>query len=299
MTAAIPDTSAPTIAETVRAAGRRFAEAGLEAPERSAQILICGLLDIGLTELVLDARKPLDVEAQGRIASAVERAMEGEPVHRILGRREFYGLELGLNEETLEPRPDTEILVDAALPHVSAIVARRGGCDILDLGTGTGAIALAILSKVAQARALGVDISEKAVHAATQNASRHGLEQRFRTMAGDWFENISDSFDVIVSNPPYIRSRDIDRLDDAVRRHDPVRALDGGADGLDAYRIIAREADGHLAQGGRIILETGFDQHDAVIDLFGDHGLECLERRRDLGGRDRVLVFARAASQAR
>ncbi len=299
MTAAVPDSSAATIAEAVRAAGRQFAEAGLEAPERSAQILICGLLDIGLTELVLDARNPLDVEAQSRIASAVARALNGEPVHRILGRREFYGLDLSLNEETLEPRPDTEILVDAALPHVSAIVALRGGCDILDLGTGTGAIALAILSQVEQARALGVDISEKAVLAATQNACRHGLEQRFRAMAGDWFENISESFDVIVSNPPYIRSSDIDGLDDAVRRHDPVRALDGGPDGLDAYRIMAREADSHLRQGGRIVLETGFDQHDAVIDLFGEHGLECLERRRDLGGRDRVLAFARTASQAR
>ncbi|WP_370688324.1 peptide chain release factor N(5)-glutamine methyltransferase [Flavimaribacter sediminis] len=290
-----PEFSAATIAEAVKAAGRQFAEAGLEAPERSAQILICGLLDIGLTELVLDAGNALDVETQSRVASAVARAVNGEPVHRILGRREFYGLELQLNEETLEPRPDTEILVDAALPHVTAIAARQGGCDILDLGTGTGAIALAILSHVKQARALGVDISEKAVLAATQNARRHGLGERFRATTGDWFDNISDRFDVIVSNPPYIRRSDIDGLSDAVRRHDPVRALDGGQDGLDAYRIIARETDKHLRQGGRIVLETGFDQHDAVIALFDKHGLECLERRRDLGGRDRVLAFARKA----
>ncbi|GKX35394.1 MAG: release factor glutamine methyltransferase [Rhizobiaceae bacterium MnEN-MB40S] len=293
MTEAVPEFSAATIAEAVKAAGRQFAEAGLEAPERSAQILICGLLDIGLTELVLDARKALDADAQSRVASAVARALAGEPVHRILGRREFYGLELQLNEDTLEPRPDTEILVDAALPYVKAIAARHGGCDILDLGTGTGAIALAILSHVKQARALGVDISEKAVLAATRNARRHGLDERFRATTGDWFENISDRFDVIVSNPPYIRRSDIEGLADAVRRHDPVRALDGGPDGLDAYRIIAREADNHLKQGGRIVLETGFDQHDAVIALFEKHGLECLERRRDLGDRDRVLAFAR------
>jgi release factor glutamine methyltransferase len=229
------------------------------------------------------------------VIAAFERRAAGEPVHRIIGFRAFDGLDLLLSPATLEPRPDTETLVDAMLPAVRDIVRRRGSCRILDLGTGTGAIALAILSQVREATATGSDISREALAAAVRNAERSGVADRFAAIRSNWFENLSGKWDVIVSNPPYIPTASITGLAREVRDHEPIAALDGGIDGLDAYRIIAKEVHGFLEEGGCVGMEIGFDQRKKVSAIFACNGFDLAGSARDLGGNDRVLTFATKA----
>jgi release factor glutamine methyltransferase len=269
----------------------RLAEAGIETAALDARLLVEHFAGVSANDIVCRPMADIPENAAQAVEAALARRLAGEPVHRILGYREFYGLRLRLSAETLEPRPDTETLVDAMLPFVRDRAAQSSSCRILDLGTGTGAIALALLDKVAQASAVGVDISQDALATATANAADLGLGERFMALRSDWFEKISGRFDAIVSNPPYIRSDEIDRLDVEVRSHDPMAALDGGPDGLEAYRRIAAEAGAWLAADGRIGLEIGYDQRDAVCELFEAAGFELVEARQDLAANDRVLVF--------
>lgn len=273
-------------------ARRRFEAAGLADPAADARVLICGLLDLSPTALLLDGDKPVAADRAARVEEAIVRRLAREPVYRILGRRDFYGLDLALSEGTLEPRPDTEILVDVILPHLLSMVAAGLKPKIVDLGTGTGAIALALLQECPEAEALGIDISEDALKTAAANAESNGLSSRFTTRAGPWFERTSERFDLIISNPPYIRSDVVVGLEPEVTNFDPMAALDGGPDGLEAYRAIAAEALEHLEDHGLVGLEIGFDQRDDVTQIFEEAGFSLLEERRDYGGNDRVLVFA-------
>lgn len=273
-------------------ARRRFEAAGLADPATDARVLICGLLDLSPTALLLDGDKPVAADLAARVEEAIVRRLAREPVYRILGRRDFYGLDLALSKGTLEPRPDTEILVDVILPHLRTMVAAGLKPKIVDLGTGTGAIALALLQECPEAEAMGIDISEDALKTAAANAERNGLSSRFTTRAGPWFERTSERFDLIISNPPYIRSDVVVELEPEVTNFDPMAALDGGSDGLEAYRAIAAEALEHLEDHGLVGLEIGFDQRDDVTQIFEEAGFSLLEERRDYGGNDRVLVFA-------
>jgi len=232
-------------------------------------------------------------EAECRaVWKAVCRRLAGEPVHRILGHRAFFDLDLALSPATLEPRPDTEILVEAMLPHVERIAAETGSCRIADMGTGTGAICLALLSACPQARGLGVDIAPAALETARANAVRNGLADRFETVESDWFQSVAGIHDVIVSNPPYIKRGEIPHLAPEVRNHDPLVALDGGEDGLEAYRILARDAKARLAPAGIVGVEFGAEQREAAEEIFRRNGYRILSTHSDLAGRDRVLVAA-------
>ncbi|WEX76771.1 peptide chain release factor N(5)-glutamine methyltransferase [Sinorhizobium numidicum] len=271
----------------------RLRAAGIESAALDARHLISGLLGLSLAVLMVRGGEPISATNAQRIRAAVARRAAREPVYRILGEREFFGLRLKLSKETLEPRPDTETLVDCLIPHVRRVVARKGSCRIIDLGTGTGAICLALLDAVLEARGLGTDISEDALATALENAQRNGLAERFEALRSNWFEAVEGRFDVIVSNPPYIRSKVLEELEPEVRLHDPAAALDGGDDGLDAYRAIALHADRHLETDGVIGLEIGFDQKQAVTALFEAQGFRLRGSAKDLGGNDRVLVFKR------
>ena len=282
-----------TIAGLVTELRSRFEASQVAQPETDARILVCELMGISLTDLILDGDRILGDGDAKRILAAARRRCLGEPVHRILGHRWFYGVDLQLSPATLEPRPDTETLVEAAVPLARQVVARKALCSILDLGTGSGAIALAILAEIEGAVATVTDISGDALQAAQKNARLNGLQDRFKICRSNWFEAVDGSFDLIVSNPPYIRSADIADLCREVKEHDPLIALDGGSDGLDAYRAIAEGAGRHLAEGGMVLLETGFDQHQDVIEIFRGALYSCLSRLKDLGGNDRVLVFCR------
>jgi release factor glutamine methyltransferase len=270
--------------------------ADFDDPAQEARILVGGLLDLSAAGLMSRGRDVVAPELAAKVRAALARRLAREPLHRILGARAFYGLTLSLSPGTLEPRPDTETLVEAMLPHVRAAVARSGHCRILDLGTGTGAICLALLDAVREATGTGVDLSEDALATAAMNAERHGLSTRFTTVTSNWLENVEGRYDIIVSNPPYIRSSIIKTLDPEVRLHDPALALDGGKDGLEAYRIIARDSAAFLEQGGVLGLEIGYDQKDSVTALFQAQGFVSIGFLLDLSGNDRVLVFERGHS---
>ncbi|OHV86319.1 peptide chain release factor N(5)-glutamine methyltransferase [Mesorhizobium sp. ORS 3428] len=277
----------------LRAARLRLAAAGIGDPALDSRLIVEHFSATTRAQAIAAPDRAVDASALAAIDAALRRRAAGEPVHRILGYREFYGLRLSLSPDTLEPRPDTEILVDTVLPFVKATAERLGECRILDLGTGTGAIALALLSAVPAARATGVDISPGAVATAMRNAEDLGLGGRFKALHSNWFEKVSGRYHLIAANPPYIPSRDIENLQDEVRDFDPHRALDGGMDGLIPYRIIAGEAEGFLEAQGQIAVEIGHTQQSEVTAIFAGAGYRLAEARRDLGGNDRVLVFVR------
>lgn len=270
---------------------RTLGDAGIGEPGTDSRLLVCQLLRLDTAALIAGGDREVDAEQVKRVRAAVARRAGGEPVHRILGARAFRNLVLSLSPDTLEPRPDTEILVDLVLPHLRRMVRDGRAPRVLDLGTGTGAILLAILDEVPEATGLGVDISPGAIATAAGNAAAAGLDSRASFLVSDWFSAISPVFDVIVSNPPYIPTDDIADLSRDVRDHDPRAALDGGADGLDPYRLIARQAREHLAAGGLVAVEHGFDQREAICRLFTESGYNVAEAARDLGGRDRAILF--------
>ena len=277
----------------LRAARSRLEAAGLPDAALDARLLVEHFSGTTRTQSITEPQMPIARPVVEAVESALARRLAGEPAHRILGYREFYGLRLFLSAETLEPRPDTETLIDAVLPFVNAIAECGGECRVLDLGTGTGAIALALLSAVANARATGVDLSEDALATATRNARHLGLADRFTALRSDWFEKVSGRYHLIAANPPYIPSQDIGNLQDEVRDFDPRLALDGGADGLDPYRVIAARAAGFLESEGRVAVEIGYNQRSDVAGIFVDAGYRVSGAFADLGGNDRALIFER------
>ncbi|MFN8830458.1 MAG: peptide chain release factor N(5)-glutamine methyltransferase [Labrys sp. (in: a-proteobacteria)] len=274
----------------------RLAAAGIATPDLDARLLAAEAL--GVTSLVLATepeRMVNDADA-ARLADSVARRLAGEPVDRILGHREFWGLCLALGPATLAPRPDTETLVEAAL---AAFAGRPSPRRLLDLGVGTGALLLALLREWPEATGLGVDVAPEAVAVARANAEANGLAGRADIRVGDWGSGIMEHFDLIVSNPPYIPSGDIASLDREVRLHDPLLALDGGTDGLVAYRAILADARRLLAPDGILVLELGQGQEEAVATLAGLAGCAVLGPAQcDLGGVPRALVLRSATSGA-
>jgi release factor glutamine methyltransferase len=280
-----------SLSDLLRHVRQRLSYAGIADAALEARLLVEHFSGTTRIDAITDPERLVDVRTVDAIEAALSRRVAGEPVHRILGFREFYGLRLSLSKKTLEPRPDTETLVEAVLPFVHERAARRGGCSILDLGTGTGAIALALIHLAPAARATGVDISDDALATAAGNARALGLAERFCTRKSDWFAEISGRYDAIVSNPPYISSNDIETLQKEVRDFDPRRALDGGQDGLAAYRVIADGAASHLEEDGFVAVEIGNTQKSDVSGIFAEAGFDLIDARRDLAGNDRVLVF--------
>lgn len=275
----------------VRAASH-LREAGIETPDLDARLLLCHAAGLTHEGFVAQAREPLAPEVAARLRAMLDRRVRREPVSRITGTREFYGRSFRVDRCVLDPRPDTETLIEAALD----LIERMGRCGeplrLLDLGTGTGCILLTLLAELPGARGLGTDLSLEALHVAEANAQRLRLADRVSFLASDWCEAISGEFDLILSNPPYIASGEIERLQPEVARHDPHLALDGGPDGLEAYRRIAARAARLLAPKGRILVEIGASQATAVAGLLRDGGFLVEEDglRLDLAGRPRVVV---------
>lgn len=286
----------PTLDQVMAQVRGLFRDADLDDPALEARILVGGLLGLEPAAVISRGRSPVSGDDVERIRTAGRRRIAGEPVYRILGWREFYGLRLRLSTETLEPRPDTEVLVDASLPLLREMAGQGRKPRLLDLGTGTGAICLALLHECPGAIGVGTDISEDALATAEVNAKLNGLGDRFEAIQSDWFSQVRGQFDAIVSNPPYIPSADIAGLDREVREHDPLAALDGGTDGLAPYRIIANQVDQYLADGGFVGVEFGWDQKVAVKAIFEAAGFVVRHAIRDYGGRDRALIFARNPS---
>jgi release factor glutamine methyltransferase len=270
----VSDSLARQTVETARRAlAARFRTSGIDSAELDARILVGAALSLDLTGMIAAASRVLTADESIRIEDFARRRLAGEPVARLLGRKEFWGLPLKLSAATLVPRPDTETVVELALEMLRAATGPDRALRIADLGTGSGAIVLALLSESPDAFGIGTDISEAALRTASGNAVRLGLAPRAAFVACDYAAALSGPFDLIVSNPPYIRSADIASLATEVRDHDPIVALDGGADGFDAYRALIPQAARLLAFRGVLVVEAGHGQSSAIGELMTAAGL--------------------------
>lgn len=276
-----------------RNAHQRLKAGGIENAALDARLIVEHFTGTERIDAIRAPETPVASDVEENIEVAIKRRLAREPVHRIIGWRGFFGLKLRLSAETLEPRPDTEVLVELVLAFLRKKAAGTSGARILDLGTGTGAIALALLAQIPEISAVGADISAMAIATAVGNANLNGVGERFEGRISNWFEDVGNGYDVILSNPPYIVSSVIETLSPEVRLFDPRRALDGGADGLDAYRIVAADSPPHLSDDGYVAVEIGHDQRDAVTDLFSHQGFRLEGVAKDLGGHDRALIFRR------
>ena len=275
------------LASLLAAATARLKAAGCETPVLDARLLLQAAAGISREELIMGPDRALSAEQLQRFENFIIRRERHEPVSRILGEREFYGRIFRVTPDTLDPRPDTETLIEAALA-VMPEAAR-----LLDLGTGTGAIAITLLAERPQAHAVATDLSPATLAVARENAARLGVADRLTLLEGNWFHPVRGSFDIILSNPPYLPEAEIAGLSPDVRDFDPGLALSGGTDGLDPYRIIASSSAAHLAPGGTILVEIGAGQADDIAAIFNAAGFRAAGRHRDLGGHERCLAFNR------
>lgn len=281
-------TAGATAGAILAEARARLRAAGIDTADLDARLLVASLLGLSATRLIVDGDRPVGEPDAGRVAAAVVRRADGEPVGRILGVREFWGIPFRLNEATLEPRPDSETIVEAAL---AACGPPDRPLSILDLGTGTGCLLVALLTERPAACGLGVDLSARALAAARDNAAAAGVGDRALFVRADLGRPVATGLDLVVSNPPYIPSAEIDGLDREVRLHDPRLALDGGADGLDPYRRLLGWVGGALRPGGAVVLEIAPEAATAVSRLAEAAGLTVREVRPDLAGRPRAVVL--------
>lgn len=288
------DVTAATAREAAhRTLAEKFVAVGIVEARREARLVLLAALGIDAGELLARPQHPLGDGAE-RLAAFAARRLCHEPLSRILGRRAFYGLDIGINAQVLDPRPDTETLVEAVLDHAARRGFRERPTRIADLGTGSGAILAALLTHLPKGQGLATDTDVGALVVARQNLDRLGLAARSETRLSDWFAGIDGHCDIIVSNPPYIAAGVLPALEPGVRLYDPAGALDGGDDGLDAYRALACGLPVHLAPGGFAAFEFGAGQGACVAGLFGAAGLRTIEIRCDLAGIERVIVVDRA-----
>jgi len=265
----------------------RLQAAGLAGPVIDARLLVEAAADASRSDIVTDPHRPLTPAQEATLAGYLDRRENREPVSQILGRKGFWKIMLRVNKDVLTPRPDTETVVETVLRDFP----EQAPWSVLDLGVGSGAIILSILAERPAAKGLGIDVSAEALAVARDNAAHLGLAGRLALFRGDWTAGLGDAgFDLVVSNPPYIATDVIEGLEPEVRDYEPRVALEGGADGLDAYRILAPEILRVLKPGGRFAVEIGYDQKDAVEALFREAGAAEVRTIRDLADRDRVVA---------
>lgn len=274
-----------TLQDILREATRRLEDAGVDNPQLDARLLLEAATGLGHVDLVVRPDAVVGAEEMFLFEHLLTRRAAREPVARILGQREFWGLPFALSAATLEPRPDSETLIEAMLQHRPD---RKRAYRLLDLGTGTGCLLAALLSEYPQATGLGIDAAELAVVTAERNMASLGFAARASIRLGNWGQDVEGVFDLIISNPPYIR-RDAE-LQPEVARHDPALALFAGVDGLEAYRAILAQLPKLLAQDGVAVLELGIGQGAAVSAIALQNQLKVLQIHDDLGGIARALV---------
>ena len=278
-----------SVSETLHHVTRSFRAAGIEEPEADARVLIAHALRLDRARLITQSDRILEAREMTMIGALAARRLRREPVARILGRKEFWSLSIAVTPDVLVPRPETETVVEAALDVAGRNGLKMEKLRILDIGTGSGALLLALLHELPNATGTGTDISSAALHVARGNAARCGLENRCSFVVCDVAAGTRGPFDLVVSNPPYVARDEIASLAPEVRDYDPHVALDGGEDGLNAYRSIASDARRILAPGGRLIVELGAGQDGPVRALFTKAGLIPGATRRDLAGIPRAL----------
>ena len=276
-----------TIAEALAEATQKLSQYGAPTAMQDAKILLRHATGLPAAGLISNNAGQLDAAALANFFSMIEKRCEGMPVHRIIGYRSFFGRDFSLSPDTLEPRPDTEILVEAALSRMP-----DEPLLFLDIGTGTGCIAVTLACERQKARGVATDLSGPALATALENAERNFVADRLTFTRSDLFNEVEGRFDLIVSNPPYIPLADIEALAPEVRDHDPVLALDGGEDGLDIYRRILSSGRAHLNPGGKLLLELGADQCRDIKQIARDTGWMVDEVFPDLAGIERVICLS-------
>ncbi len=279
--------AATTIAGGLDAATRRLRDAGVASPRLDAGLLLGHVLGADRAALFGDPDRRLDRDEDRRFAALVARRAAREPIAQLTGEREFWSLPIGVGPAVLTPRPDSEILIEAALE----VLADRGRAwRVLDLGTGSGCLLIAVLYELQNAIGVGVDISWKALGVARRNAARLGLADRARFVRGSWGRALVGAFDLILANPPYIADDGFADLEPEINRHEPRLALAGGADGLDSYRGLAADLGRLLAPTGRATIEIGAGQAAAVSAILAAAGVAAIGVKCDLAGIERCLV---------
>jgi release factor glutamine methyltransferase len=283
-----------TIGSTLGAVAAVLATAGLDEPRRRARRLVAVALGLSASEVFAQLDRMITEDDGDRVSELLSRMVAHEPLSRITGIREFWGLEFTLSPDTLDPRPESETIVETVLARAND---RERAYRILDLGTGCGCLLLALLSELSAASGMGIDVSPAAIATARGNAERLGPAARADFAVSDWARHVVEKFDVVVANPPYIATADIADLPPEVRDFDPFRALDGGADGLEAYRAIAAELPGLLKPCGLFVGEIGQGQADRVAELIAGVGLIVDEIVPDLAGIPRCVAARRACGE--
>lgn len=283
-----------TIGSMLGTAAAALEKAGFGEPRRRARRLLAAALGLSASEVFARIDRVITEDEGLRVAGLLTRVVQHEPLSRILGVREFWGLEFRLSPDTLDPRPDSETLIEAAL---ACLADRERAYRILDLGTGTGCLLLALLSELPAAAGVGIDAAPGAVAAARENAKRLGMAARAEFTVADWAGPLAETFDLVVANPPYIATGDIASLPPEVRDFDPLRALDGGADGLAAYRVVASRLPLLLKPHGVFAGEIGQGQAGDVTALIAACGLSVDNVVPDLAGIPRCIIAHRGSDE--
>tara|TARA_Y100000739_G_scaffold110707_1_gene95089 strand:+ start:1220 stop:2050 length:831 start_codon:yes stop_codon:yes gene_type:complete len=269
------------VQELLIASQAKLRECGISDPIRDARLLLADCLELRTQNLNLLNDSYISEIKISKFRRMVKERCKRKPVSKILGYRSFWGRDFEINENVLDPRGDTETLIELILDCKFE--------NMLELGTGSGAIAITVLAERPEVTCVATDISEYALKTASANSKRHGVESRLKLLHSNWFEKISGSFDVIVSNPPYISSEEYAQLSAEVVKYDPKISLTLGGDGLEAYREILSQALEKLSKNGHIFLEIGYTQANAVGHLFREAGFQQIKVHKDLGSRDRVI----------
>lgn len=280
-----------SIAEALLHGANKLRKAGVPDERREAGSLLMHVLDRDRTHILAHAEDQLTDEQVEKFSESLDARAQGKPLQYITGRQEFFGLEFEVTSDVLIPRPETELLIEAAL----SIVSPNETPFVCDVGTGSGCIVITLLHQLPRARALALDISEAALAVAQRNANRHGVQERVSFIASDLFAGVapsfSSSFDLIVSNPPYVAERAVEGLQREVRNFEPRVALTAGVDGLSVIRRLLTEGHGYLKGGGFLIFEIGFDQHEAVRQIIDENSWKLLEIHDDLQGIPRTVAL--------
>jgi len=283
-----------TLSELYRAIKRQFEVGGIDAPELDAKYLIQAVTGKVEEDFILNADSVIEDQDLEIINNYVLRRLNNEPVSKILGEKEFWGRKFKVSQDTLDPRPDSETLIDAVLNYVKHSQLDDKPLRLLDLGTGSGCLLITLLAELPKAQGVAVDISREAMAIALENAIANNAHERFDGRIGSWTEGLDLSeFDIIVSNPPYIPEGEIRNLSLEVQNHDPILALEGGESGLDCYQIIFNSIKNEKLFKGHAFFEIGFDQHEDILRLVDDSTLLHCDSIRDLGGHIRVVEICR------
>ena len=266
---------------------KKLFDSGIETNSLDSRIILKEVFCFDEKELILNSQLIVTKNKISEADKILARRISGEPVSKIFGKRDFYKSTFLISEDVLDPRPETELIIEIA----NNFILDKGYKNFIDLGTGSGCIILSILKDNKSLRAIGIDISNKAINIAQKNCSNLNLEKQATFLVSNWLSKVSGSYDLIISNPPYIPSKDVDALSANVKNYDPLISLDGGEDGLKCYRQIAEDINRVIGKNGRVVLEIGYNQAEDVIKIFESKDFIFLDKYIDINGLDRILTF--------